>query len=150
MAETIVDLGKRVKAKYPGQYDDLEDADVGRRVKAKYPGAYDDFTDVDQPIAMSPSQRAEAMASRKSTPEFVTDPTAQFRQAQEAQLQRLPVGLGMLAATGLAGEAAPALIANPAVREVAKKALPPAIGYAVGQSAPSLLRDLIKHFYSGR
>src|SRR5215831_4427225 len=46
MPETVVDLGKRVKAKYPGQYDDLDDADLGRRVKAKYPGAYDDFTDV--------------------------------------------------------------------------------------------------------
>jgi hypothetical protein len=45
MPQTIADLGKKVKAKYPGQYDDLPDADVGKRVKAKYPGAYDDFTD---------------------------------------------------------------------------------------------------------
>lgn len=42
---TIEELGKRVKAKYAGQYDDMPDAEVGRRVKAKYPGAYDDFTD---------------------------------------------------------------------------------------------------------
>lgn len=45
MPETIVDLGRKVKAKYPGQYDDLDDAEVGRRVKAKYPGDYDDFVE---------------------------------------------------------------------------------------------------------
>jgi hypothetical protein len=42
---TIEDLGRRVKAKYPGAYDDLSDAELGRRVKSKYPGAYDDFID---------------------------------------------------------------------------------------------------------
>jgi hypothetical protein len=45
MAQTIEDLGRKVKAKYPGQYDDLADADLGAKVKAKYPGAYDDFED---------------------------------------------------------------------------------------------------------
>jgi hypothetical protein len=46
MPETIVDLGRKTKLKYPGEYDDLDDAEVGRKVKAKYPGDYDDFTDV--------------------------------------------------------------------------------------------------------
>lgn len=41
----IDELGRKVKAKYPGQYDDLDDAEVGVRVKSKFPGAYDDFTD---------------------------------------------------------------------------------------------------------
>lgn len=41
----VRELGRRVKAKYPGAYNDLDDGDLGRRVKAKYPGAYDDFTD---------------------------------------------------------------------------------------------------------
>ncbi len=40
---TLEDLGQKVKAKYPGQYDDLSDADVGTKVKAKFPGSYDDF-----------------------------------------------------------------------------------------------------------
>jgi hypothetical protein len=43
---TVEDLGHKIKAKYPGQYDDLTDAEVGRRVKAKYPGDYDDFIEV--------------------------------------------------------------------------------------------------------
>jgi hypothetical protein len=38
----ISDLGRKVKAKYPGVYDDLPDAEVGRRVRAKYP-EYSDF-----------------------------------------------------------------------------------------------------------
>ena len=41
----IRELGRLVKAKYPGSYDSLDDAELGRRVKAKYPGAYDQFVD---------------------------------------------------------------------------------------------------------
>lgn len=47
---TIIDLGQKVKAKYPGVYDDLSDLEVGEKVKAKYPGSYDDFTDVKDSI----------------------------------------------------------------------------------------------------
>ncbi len=42
---TIIELGQKVKAKYP-QYADMSDEEVGKRVKAKYPTAYMDFTDV--------------------------------------------------------------------------------------------------------
>jgi hypothetical protein len=42
---SVTDLGKAVKAKYPGAYDDMDDAVLGRRVKAKFPGDYDDFAD---------------------------------------------------------------------------------------------------------
>ena len=38
---TIIDLGQKVKAKYP-EYTDMSDEEVGRRVKAKYP-EYSDF-----------------------------------------------------------------------------------------------------------
>ena len=41
----VVLLGRRVKDKYPGVYDDIPDGVLGRKVKAKFPGAYDDFTD---------------------------------------------------------------------------------------------------------
>ena len=51
----VAELGRKVKAKYPGVYDDLDDADLGRRVKRKYPGAYDDFTDTP---AAQPTQSA--------------------------------------------------------------------------------------------
>jgi hypothetical protein len=42
---SVADLGKAVKAKHPGAYDDMDDADLGRSVKAKFPGDYDDFAD---------------------------------------------------------------------------------------------------------
>lgn len=48
MPETVFDLGKKVKAKHPGVYDDLPDDEVGKKVKAKFPGTYDDFTDAPQ------------------------------------------------------------------------------------------------------
>jgi len=42
---SIADLGKKVKAKYPGVYDSMSDQDVGAKVKTKYPDAYGDFAD---------------------------------------------------------------------------------------------------------
>ena len=49
MPETVEDLGKLVKKKYPGPYDSLSDADLGRKVKTKYP-QYAQFADIpDQP-----------------------------------------------------------------------------------------------------
>jgi hypothetical protein len=46
----VSDLGRKVKRKYPGTYDDLSDAEVGRRVKAKFP-EYADFDEIDnEPI----------------------------------------------------------------------------------------------------
>ena len=56
MAETILDLGRKVKAAYPGEYDDIPDVEVGRRVKAKYP-EYGDFADVAGPTQGSKTER---------------------------------------------------------------------------------------------
>src|SRR5262245_10840655 len=36
-------LAQRVRAKYPGAYDDLSDAQLEQSVRAKYPGVYDDL-----------------------------------------------------------------------------------------------------------
>lgn len=47
---TVRDLGQKIKAKYPGQYDDLSDEDLGAKVKGKFPGSYDDFIDIQQPV----------------------------------------------------------------------------------------------------
>lgn len=47
---TVEDLGKKVKAKFPGQYDDLSDVDLGTKVKAKFPDAYKDFADKKTPL----------------------------------------------------------------------------------------------------
>lgn len=42
---TIQELGQKTKAKYP-QYADMSDLEVGKRVKEKYPTQYADFADV--------------------------------------------------------------------------------------------------------
>jgi len=43
----IIELGRKTKAKYPGAYDDIDDAELGRKIKAKFPNDYADFADVD-------------------------------------------------------------------------------------------------------
>lgn len=54
---SIIDLGQKVKLKYPGMYDDLSDQDVGVRVKTKYPTEYADFSDVsDQTVVQQPQR----------------------------------------------------------------------------------------------
>ena len=61
---TIIDLGKRVKQKYPGVYDNLPDAEVGRRVKTKYPGSYDDFTEIASTTSVpSPSPEFQSIGA---------------------------------------------------------------------------------------
>src|SRR5689334_4798771 len=70
MPETIVDLGRKVKAKHP-EYADMADEEVGRRVKAKYPQQYGDFTDV------TPAASAEQPGYFEQTALFHPARTAQ-------------------------------------------------------------------------
>jgi hypothetical protein len=53
---TVTDLGRLVKQKYPGTYDDLGDDELGTLVQQKYPGAYDDFT-AGPPAAPAPTEQ---------------------------------------------------------------------------------------------
>jgi len=82
MPQTIIDLGQKVKAKYPGTYDNLDDAEVGRRVQAKYP-QYSQFMDV-------PQGSTAPKVDMKELP-----PTAlqQFGTAVADQVKGLPAGL---------------------------------------------------------
>ena len=59
MPQTVEDLGRAVKAKYAGTYDDLPDAELGARIQTKYPGAYDDY----QPISVRKESLPTAQAS---------------------------------------------------------------------------------------
>jgi len=61
---TIIDLGQKVKIKYPGVYDDLSDDELGRKVKLKYPGAYNDFTDIQPRQEVSDSLIKESAINR--------------------------------------------------------------------------------------
>src|SRR5262249_2992196 len=61
--QTVVDLGRLVKGKYP-EYADMDDAEVGRRVKAKYP-EYSDFVDIESP------KQAQGQAQPPVPPSFL-------------------------------------------------------------------------------
>lgn len=75
---TVAELGARVKAKYPGSYDDLADDDLGRRIKAKYPGSYDDFAEV------------EAASQQPPARPFVGEPLIQAEEQPPAPVRRGP------------------------------------------------------------
>lgn len=51
-------LAQRVRKKYPGVYDDLDDATLDAKVRAKYPGVYDDI-----PRTTTPTTASSATAS---------------------------------------------------------------------------------------
>lgn len=40
---TLIDLGKKIRKKYPGEFDDLDDLELGRQIKAANPGKYDKY-----------------------------------------------------------------------------------------------------------
>jgi hypothetical protein len=66
--QTVMDLGKKIKAKFPGQYDDLGDDEVGMKVKAKFPGSYDDFIDLPQAEEKKPGFIQRAVQGLAKTP----------------------------------------------------------------------------------
>jgi hypothetical protein len=115
-AKTTADLGRLVKTKYPGAYDDIADADLGSKVKAKYPGSYDDFADTTAALPPStiPSGRkvfaagpVGAIMSRLTgalpamaagvTQAFTENPllTALAGGGAEAYRRRLEIGMGL-------------------------------------------------------
>ena len=63
---TIIDLGQKVKTKYPGAYDDLDNAELGMRIKEKYPGSYSDFEEV--PPVKSPIVTTQALGTKETKP----------------------------------------------------------------------------------
>lgn len=95
---TIIELGKLVKQKFPGQFDDLSDIDLGRKIKLNNPGEFDDFTEVSKSTPRTKVAKtlktAEKVLSVASDPvarkgmiplakQFTTDP------AKLAELERL-------------------------------------------------------------
>ena len=85
---TVEELGRRVKEKYPGSYDDLDDAAVGRLIKKKYPEAYQDFQDIETPALPMPS----ALQVHQRVMRMADDVTqgAMTRQGRGLQLTENP------------------------------------------------------------
>jgi hypothetical protein len=68
---TLNDLGKKVKAKYPGQYDDMSDIELGRRTKAKYPQDYADFSGAAPELVMVSAHSRNRPRVRPKEPAFL-------------------------------------------------------------------------------
>lgn len=98
-------LAQRIKAKYPGQYDDLPDAELEAKVIAKYPGVYDDVP--------------RTQGGDRPGMNFAT-----------VNGQRVPVDDGPL---DLAAGAASTMNPVPAARALGKAMIPQAIATATGE-----------------
>jgi len=124
----VAELGQRVKSKYPGQYDDLDDAEVGRRVKSKFPGAYDDFSD-DQygappPVTGKPMSKEDAAKYVRPLPKGAEEKTqgSALRRALGAAWDTVKGG-AELGAAALRGDPVPLYGMAKATRDQASKAV---------------------------
>ena len=114
---TVEDLGKAIKQKHPGQYDDVPDTDLGAAIKSKYPDAYKDFGGGNPapppgpPLSVTPGKGAIPSAPPPGPPrsaytDFVTNRLTGKEWAGMA-IDALPVvGAGTAAALGPPGWAA--------------------------------------------
>jgi hypothetical protein len=73
MADDPQTLAQRVRAKYPGAYDDLSDQDLEAKVKAKYPGVYDDLPTTPQPSFMDRMKTAASQTMHDVSPARMLD-----------------------------------------------------------------------------
>ena len=88
MPQTIVDLGKLVKSKYPGSYDDMADDQLGQMVKSKYPGSYDDFSDT--PASAIEARIAKTKAGLATQSQY-NDTTPSLVGGFQSEMQKNPI-----------------------------------------------------------
>jgi hypothetical protein len=81
-----IDLGKVVKANYPGSYDHLSDAEIGRKVKVKYPIALELY---DGTIIEIPDGTSDAVIKMVAKRE-----TARIKAASSSQPKPLELKYG--------------------------------------------------------
>ncbi|MDE2099621.1 MAG: hypothetical protein KGL39_20380 [Patescibacteria group bacterium] len=68
---SLAELGQKVKAKYPGTYDHLNDTELGQRVTEKYPEYAQQFSDVPKPAlpgALAPDKPESTLKSIAMVP----------------------------------------------------------------------------------
>jgi hypothetical protein len=89
-------LAQRVRAKYPGAYDDMDDQQLESAIKAKYPGVYDDLPTT-QAGASKPEQGQPGVLARAA------DAAGDVAVGAAKGLGNTVVGLGDLAYRYLPG-----------------------------------------------
>lgn len=111
-------LAQRVRAKYPGAYDDMDDAALEAAVVAKYPGVYDDIPRTGQPQAPAGRLRVPLAALTvvenppNDGPRRRELSEQEFNAIRERVLDALPDGLTEAEFNRLAGPALEAALAE--------------------------------------
>lgn len=116
-------LAQRIRAKYPGAYDDLDDAALESSVRAKYPGVYDDLpTTTAQP-------KADAGPHQPTEDEWATMP------ANEKARALLSWAGHAVAGAFMPGDAGQQAVDHP-VATLATAAIPGVMQMAASHGAP--------------
>ena len=95
MPQSIADLGKAAKTKYPGAYDHIDDAELGRKIKETYPGAYDQFADAPGITESGPIQQGpRTLAQKAGVGETWQEPILDFFEGVGSGVAKTAVGIG--------------------------------------------------------
>jgi hypothetical protein len=98
-------LAAKIRAKYPGAYDDLDDAKLEASVTAKFPGVYDDIprsTLPTKPVTAEQFMAPEDIANRDNGTSLALDVLKGFGKRAVSSA----VDFGQMASTGIAESAA--------------------------------------------
>lgn len=96
----IRELGRMVKRKYPGAYDDQDDAALGAAVQKKYPGAYDDYTAgpaVTGPVPGAPTKTSDVGAGPPASSGLFKIPEKPQPSTMQQNLGRAGQAIGQVA-----------------------------------------------------
>lgn len=145
---TLAELGQKVKTKYPGQYDDMDDVSLAQKIQSKFPGQYDDFMETRAPSGPQPGpewllnqphhqqswETPEQYQSRVSTTNDAAKSTLMQRLGQSvAAFMGLPTVADVALGAGLgAAKAIPAGIKGAAIERPLTTGLLTALGHQVG------------------
>lgn len=162
MAQTVEDLGRLIKQKHP-DYGDIPDAELGRKIKLKYKGSYDDFEDapsIGLPGPSKPSNVIQPVSLISGKPSNITpEEEQQFKTAGQKELNRdaqatgdlLPMAGGMVA--GIPGAALGSSIKNvlsknPSLTDVASDTIsqgviPKVLGNILSRSPKETIANVI-------
>lgn len=98
---TIIDLGQKVKAKYP-QYSDLSDLEVGQKMKAKFPDAYGDFSEITSSQPSTPMSQPKQIGIAEKVLKKASDVSeATFGRAADTLFGSTGKAVGGLITSGI-------------------------------------------------
>lgn len=145
-------IAHRIRAKYPGTYDDLSDSDIESKVTEKYPGVYDDLPRTEQPSLISRATQGVSDLFEKATtsipaleqakeaigniPTMAGGQSGLIKPIFQSLFPTTPLDVGLTAIPGIAGQAAKGVRALRGAAKVADVATD--VAKPVAQAAKSI------------